>query len=264
MNVLPNLISTSNTWPNYSASNVKTAAATQKSELGQDQFMALLVAQLKNQDPMSPMDNSQFIAQMAQFSSLTQLTKIGEKLDNLKGSVDTSLGASSELIGKKVTWLNEKTDSKTGEKTSTYETGVVEGIVMKGGVQYAQVGADAVPLTLIAKVEPATAKAAETKPAASTAADTAAATPDSTTPASTTAPTATESPITVPASESNTDTTSSNDAPAQPAAAAEETTSTAQPAAEQAPSVPASSTTDAESSATEESTTAADSEAAVS
>lgn len=253
---MPNLISTSNTWPNYSANNVKTAAAKTKTELGQDQFMALLVAQLKNQDPMSPMDNSQFIAQMAQFSSLTQLTKIGEKLDNLKGSVDTSLGASSELIGKKVTWLNETTDSKTGEKTSTYETGIVEGIVMKSGVQYAQVGADAVPLTLIAKVETATAKAAETKPAASTVADT---------PAST--PATADSPATAPAAaETNTGTTAPTETPVQPAAPAAETANSSTPAAETPQTAPASPAVDTEATnqAAEESNTAADPEAAVS
>jgi len=38
--------------------------------LGQDQFLALLIAQLKNQDPLSPVDNTQFIAQLAQFSQL--------------------------------------------------------------------------------------------------------------------------------------------------------------------------------------------------
>ncbi|ANF96523.1 flagellar hook capping FlgD N-terminal domain-containing protein [Paenibacillus bovis] len=255
---MPNLISTSNTWPNYSANNVKTAASKEKSELGQDQFMALLVAQLKNQDPMSPMDNSQFIAQMAQFSSLTQLTKIGEKLDNLKGSVDTSLGASSELIGKKVTWLNEKTDSKTGEKTSTYETGTVEGIVMKGGVQYAQVGEDAVPLTLIAKVEPATAKGTETKPAAS-ATDTAATAPAASTPASSPA----ESTATVPATETQTDTPASSSTTAQPTATVEEITTPAAPAAESTQTPASSTATEENDQNAEESTTAAP-EAAVS
>ncbi|WP_458119176.1 flagellar hook capping FlgD N-terminal domain-containing protein [Paenibacillus sp. Z6-24] len=255
---MPDLISTSNTWPNYSANNVKTAAAKTKTELGQDQFMALLVAQLKNQDPMSPMDNSQFIAQMAQFSSLTQLTKIGEKLDNLKGSVDTSLGASSELIGKKVTWLNETTDSKTGEKTSTYETGIVEGIVMKNGVQYAQVGADAVPLTLIAKVEPATTKAAEAKPAASTAAETPAST-SATPAASTTAPATTDSQATnaPSAADTNTDTTASTSAPA-----AETTNSNTLEAEE--PQTASAVDTEGTNQAAEESNTAADSEAPVS
>jgi len=48
--------------------------------LGKDQFLKLLVAQLKNQDPQNPMDSSQMAAQLAQFSSVEQLTQINETL----------------------------------------------------------------------------------------------------------------------------------------------------------------------------------------
>ena len=48
--------------------------------LGKDQFLQLLVAQMKNQDPMNPMDGTQMAAQLAQFSSVEQLTQINETL----------------------------------------------------------------------------------------------------------------------------------------------------------------------------------------
>jgi flagellar basal-body rod modification protein FlgD len=51
--------------------------------LGQDAFLKLLVAQLQNQDPTSPTDNSAFIAQLATFSSLEQLTQISKQVSSI-------------------------------------------------------------------------------------------------------------------------------------------------------------------------------------
>ena len=50
-----------------------------------DMFMKLLVAQLKNQDPLQPQDGAAFVAQLAQFNSLEQLTNIGESMQQLNG-----------------------------------------------------------------------------------------------------------------------------------------------------------------------------------
>ncbi len=219
---MPDLVSTSNTWPNYSTSNVQAAAATKKKDLGKDQFLSILVAQLKNQDPTSPMDNAQFVAQMAQFSSVEQLISINEKMDKMQGSMDTSLGGASELIGKKITWLNEKTDAKTGATTSTYESGTAESIILKDKVLYAQVGEDAIPLSLVTKVEPATASAAATSTSETSA--------TSTTPATTTPTTST---TTTPAESTATPTTGSTTTPA---------TSTATPASTSTDSTATSST----------------------
>lgn len=202
-------ISTSNMWPNYSTGNVQKAAATSKSELGKDQFLTILVAQLKNQDPMSPMENTEFIGQMAQFSSLEQLINIGKKIDSVGSSVDNSLGASSQLIGKKITWPEEKTDSATGEKTTTYQSGVVGSIVLKAGVQYAQVGENAVPLSIIAMVEAANATTTPTKT------DTTTPTPATTTPSGVTetptAPVETTTPATTTEPEATTPTTTTEE-----------------------------------------------------
>lgn len=77
--------------------------ATKPQVLGKDDFLNLLVAQLKNQDPLNPTDSTEFTAQLAQFSSLEQLSNINENLEYLQGfqnSINNSQAVS--FIGKDV------------------------------------------------------------------------------------------------------------------------------------------------------------------
>jgi flagellar basal-body rod modification protein FlgD len=93
-----------------STSNVTSAADTQnqnsqKSDqmgngLGEDAFLKLLVTQLQHQDPLQPQDDSQFLAQLAQFSSLEQLTTISSSIQQLvtlvQGQSSSSSSSSSQ------------------------------------------------------------------------------------------------------------------------------------------------------------------------
>jgi flagellar basal-body rod modification protein FlgD len=79
-----------------------TARATQT--LGENDFLKLLTAQMQAQDPLNPMDSANFAAQLAQFSSVEQLTNINTKLTNLAASQASLQNTmASDLIGKKVT-----------------------------------------------------------------------------------------------------------------------------------------------------------------
>lgn len=72
-------------------------------------FMALLVAQLQAQDPLAPMDASQFVAQLAQLQSVAQLSAIGAQLGRM--SATEALGRAVALIGRSVGWH----DPQSGE-----------------------------------------------------------------------------------------------------------------------------------------------------
>lgn len=99
--------------------------------MGKDQFLKILITQLQNQDPAAPMQDREFIAQMAQFSSLEQMMNMTKEIQDLR----QSLGIASGMIGREVTWL---TYDESGEVTGE-NTGVVEGIVIKEGAQYAEI-----------------------------------------------------------------------------------------------------------------------------
>ena len=73
-------------------SNPPATLVDRKSQMGQDAFLQLLVTQLKNQDPTKPQENGEFIAQLATFSSLEQLTQIQQTLKAIGGAlgIDTT------------------------------------------------------------------------------------------------------------------------------------------------------------------------------
>jgi flagellar basal-body rod modification protein FlgD len=81
-----------------------TQQTQNNSVMGKDDFLKLLVAQLKNQDPLNPTDSTNFTAQLAQFSSLEQLQNINDSLSGFQSSQSTTNNIqSADFIGKTVT-----------------------------------------------------------------------------------------------------------------------------------------------------------------
>jgi flagellar basal-body rod modification protein FlgD len=69
------------------AAAAKAANALHKTELGQDDFLQLMITQLKNQDPMKPLDPSQYVGQLAQFSSVAGLKEVNTAISELTSSL---------------------------------------------------------------------------------------------------------------------------------------------------------------------------------
>ncbi len=115
---------------NTSSVTAKQAVQTQKTELpgqlGKDDFLKILVAQLSNQDPMQPMQDAEFIGQMAQFSSLEQMTNMNTSLNKfVDRQLQSSMTDYADLIGKSVQWQENNEVSSGKVQAVLYKEGNV-------------------------------------------------------------------------------------------------------------------------------------------
>ena len=100
-----------------------SAATAPKKELGKEDFLLLFTAQLKAQNPLKPMDSTEFTSQMAQFSSLEQLTNINTNLNNLLLFQNSLQNVSATgMIGKRVAIANDEIHTVTGVKFENNQT----------------------------------------------------------------------------------------------------------------------------------------------
>ena len=89
------------------ASGGTTVSNASEAELGRNQFLTLLVAQMQYQDPLNPMESQDFTAQLAQFSSLEQLYGVNDALANIEGSLSSQENENAlDYIGKVVKTLD--------------------------------------------------------------------------------------------------------------------------------------------------------------
>jgi len=130
-------IDTSN---NISSTTGTSTTSTSKSTLGKDDFLKMLVTQLKYQDPLKPMDDTAFVAQMAQFSSL-------EQMQNMNSA--TLATQANLMIGSKITWT---------DKDGVVQSGIVTAAKFaKGQTPSLQVGSVSVAVDQVTEVTQVTA-----------------------------------------------------------------------------------------------------------
>ncbi len=98
------------------------ATRTKKDSLGQADFLKLMTTQLQNQDPFAPMDNGDFIAQMAQFSTVTGITEINNNLTNIGSKLEPNrIATAAQFLGHSVL--------VPGKIVSPDENGEIHGVI---------------------------------------------------------------------------------------------------------------------------------------
>jgi len=139
--------------------NYVTSSAQEQNILGKDDFLKIFIQQLMNQDPLKPLEDKEFIAQMAQFSSLEQLTNLSQSsndlvdiqlmiandLQGIKNSLGGSnlLGNYSGLIGMQGYW------TENGEELS----GEIQSLMFKNSEYYALIDSYEVLVTSLNRLE---------------------------------------------------------------------------------------------------------------
>ncbi len=128
-----------------SESNKKTGAGepAEKSGMGKDSFLKLLVTQLRHQDPTRPMEDREFIAQMAQFSTLEQMTNLNNEVKNLLYSSRSA--EAYGVLGKDI----DSFDPVTNKRVS----GTVSSIFYKGDELMLKVGNEEVSMRNVHSVK---------------------------------------------------------------------------------------------------------------
>lgn len=118
-------------YSNYSAPTKQTGS----SELGKDAFLKLLITQLQHQDPTNPMDDREFIAQMAQFSSLEQMQNMTKAMESLLMSQQQSqLMNYTSFVGKEVKWHEISKEVDKDNKPIVIEgSGVIQSLKFVDG-----------------------------------------------------------------------------------------------------------------------------------
>ena len=112
-----------------SESSSFTTASQQSPGMGKDDFLKLLVGQLRNQNPMDPSGSEDFIQQMTMFSTLEQITNVAATGERNEAALATQQAV--DLIGRTVTY---------GKADGTSAQGVVERVTFDGGVPQLTIG----------------------------------------------------------------------------------------------------------------------------
>lgn len=114
-------------------------------ELDQNAFMKLMLEQLKQQDPLSPMDNSQFLQQTSMMTMVEKITKMASLMEQSNNSMLT-LREYESLVGRTATYDLQTKDELTGEVSHQKKSGVIEAVYLDQGKIYFRIQGEATPI----------------------------------------------------------------------------------------------------------------------
>lgn len=122
------------------------------SDLGQKDFMTLMIAQMRNQNPMEPQDNTQFIAQLASFQTLSAMQEMSAALKVL--ALVSELASASSLVGHTVAaTVPQSVDPESGlPRPDEQVSGVVDRITFGKDGATVHIGTRAIPANLVLEV----------------------------------------------------------------------------------------------------------------
>lgn len=121
--------------------------------LGQDAFLELLCKQLEYQDPLEPMKDTEFISQMANFSSLEQMKNLNTSFTSLSSTINDTilpsltLQQASSLIGLNISYVETASDGSVSTSS-----GMVDSVIIKDKVPYCMVDGEYVDMSSIQKI----------------------------------------------------------------------------------------------------------------
>lgn len=108
----------------------QSKAREPRPELGKEDFLKILMTQLQDQDPTEPMDDREFVSQMATFSSLEQMTNMTDSMDQLVESQLSPVVQYSHMIGQEVSYQEGENDTEE-EQEPSMETSQVTAVSQK-------------------------------------------------------------------------------------------------------------------------------------
>ncbi|WP_215538459.1 flagellar hook assembly protein FlgD [Borreliella bavariensis] len=129
MNGIENISNLTNSSKIKKESDFKIDNVSNKVNLGKDDFLKLLITQLRYQDPTNPMKDKEFISQMAQFSALEQMTNMSKSFEKLSSSL--GIRRDLDLLGKVIEFQHGDGEIVKGRVTNI-KTGTIPQVMVNG------------------------------------------------------------------------------------------------------------------------------------